>query len=172
MPRWTRFRAHRLSLVLALLFGTVGCDQATKAVARDALVGGQAFDYLGGLIRLQIAENPGAFLSLGGGLPSETRFWLFTVSVCALLLGLLAFALLARRVRRDTLLALTLIASGGLGNLVDRATKQSVTDFLIIGTPAFHTGVFNVADVAIVVGVLIMLAQSVFRPSSHAAKRG
>jgi signal peptidase II len=57
--------------------------------------------------------------------------------------------------------ATSLLVAGGLGNLVDRITRQgAVTDFLNIGVGQVRTGVFNVADLAIVLGVALLILSS------------
>ena len=56
---------------------------------------------------------------------------------------------------------LALIVAGGLGNLYDRVFEGgAVTDFLNVGVGPLRTGIFNVADVAIVAGVLLMMLSS------------
>ena len=134
-------------------------DQASKAVARQRLIGAPARELASGLLRIEYAENPGAFLSLGANLPSETRFVMFTVLVVALLIGLAAFVL---RMPDDTpmavVVAIALVIGGGLSNLIDRLVNDGrVVDFMQLGVGPLHTGVFNVADVAIMGGLALML---------------
>lgn len=134
-------------------------DQASKAVARQRLVGAPAREFVSGLLRIEYAENPGAFLSLGANLPDETRFVVFTVFVVALLIGLAVFAL---RMPDDTpmavVVAIALVIGGGLSNLIDRLVNDGrVVDFMQLGVGPLHTGVFNVADVAIMSGLALML---------------
>jgi signal peptidase II len=149
-----RFKIHRLCLVFSLLLTTIGCDQISKTLVRDSLPVIGSLSYLGDRVRLQYAENPGAFLNLGARLPETVRFWLFNVGVTALML-MLAFAVLRAKKPRN-LIALTLILGGGLGNLIDRFAFGHVTDFILLTTGAFHTGIFNVADMMISLGVLIL----------------
>ena len=122
-----------------------------------------------GLVRLEYTENPGAFLSLGAKLSDDARFWIFTVMVAALLIGLLVFAF---RMSPHTpfliILAIALIVGGGLSNLIDRLMNDGrVVDFMQLGIGPFRTGVFNVADVAIMGGLAVMLVV-VFRDSKTA----
>ena len=112
-----------------------------------------------GLLRLEYTENPGAFLSLGAKLSDDARFWIFTVMVSALLIGLLVFAF---RMSPNTpfliILAIALIVGGGLSNLIDRLLNDGrVVDFMQLGIGPLRTGVFNVADVAIMGGLAVML---------------
>ena len=71
----------QLPLVLLVLLCCVGCDQAVKALAKGALASSPPILLLDGAVRLQYTENPGAFLSLGEGLPAGVRFLLGVVLV-------------------------------------------------------------------------------------------
>jgi signal peptidase II len=158
---------RRLALVFALLVSTVGCDQATKALARESL-SVRRLSYLGDILRLQHSENPGAFLSLGADLQGPLRFWIFTVGVSAFVLAAFWIVVRKRNLDRWTTVALTLVIAGGVGNLIDRAVKGTVTDFMNVGIGALRTGIFNVADMAIVAGVGILMAQSLRESESQA----
>jgi signal peptidase II len=148
----------RYIVVALTLFCCVGCDQVSKSAARALLTTGPAKSFLAGSLRLQLVENPGSFLSLGASLPPPLRFTLFTAAVAALLMGLLAVALFARRLARRRVVALALVAGGGISNLIDRLIFDGrVTDFLNLGVGSFRTGIFNVADMAILAGALLMI---------------
>ena len=141
-------------LLLVLLIGTVGCDQATKHWARATLAERTARNYLGDVVTLEYAENAGAFLSLGAEWPPRVRFALFTVGAPLLLAG--AILALARHAASTSAIAgLVLFLGGGASNFVDRLTRGSVIDFLNVGIGPVRTGVFNVADLAIVAGVAL-----------------
>lgn len=145
----------RSGLLALALASCVGCDQAAKAIARGALEFSPPLALLGGALRLQYAENPGAFLSLGANLPAEARFLLGIVFVGATLAALLVFTFRSADLSLGQRTGLALILSGGLGNLIDRVVNHGhVIDFLIVKIGPLHTGIFNVADVAITAGVL------------------
>lgn len=151
-------RSYRLTLVSLVLAGTVGCDQATKQLAISQLRDEPVQTFLGGFLRLAFAENPGAFLSLGGALPRPVRFWLLTAGVGLLLLGALAYLVTSRRLGPLQSMAIALMAGGGLSNWFDRLVNDGrVVDFMIFGIGSLRTGVFNVADVALMVGAGLML---------------
>lgn len=153
----TRVAVRRLILILTILLSTVGCDQITKSLARHSLTESAPLHFLGGTIVLQHAENPGAFLSLGAGMHSGLRFLIFTALVT---IGLtLVFVFLVRKDKMPTITTVgwALLLGGGIGNLIDRVFKGSVTDFLNVGIGGLRTGIFNVADMAIVAAVLILL---------------
>ena len=143
----------RRIVLFALIVFTLLCDQATKVAARAHLRDFAPRDY--GVLSLVYAENSGAFLSLGSGLPSFARRVVFDGMV-TLGLGVALFFLLTGRVHgRGDDVALALIIAGGAGNLIDRLRFGGyVTDFLYLHAGRLHTGVFNVADMAITGGVL------------------
>jgi signal peptidase II len=151
-------RALSRSILVALvLVGCVGCDQISKAAARAYLPGSGVHSYLGDTLRLQFAQNPGAFLSLGESLPPAIRYGGFTIAVGALVAALLAWALLSRRLRWRERIAITAIGAGGLGNLIDRLRFDgAVTDFLNLGMGSLRTGIFNVADATLMLGVIAL----------------
>jgi signal peptidase II len=137
-----------------LFLGCVGCDQLTKGVVRANLVLGEGTSYLGDTVRLTHVENPGAFLSLGETLPHDVRSGIFIVAVGLVSLGALLAALFVRNLTRMQTMALALIASGGIGNWIDRLTHDGrVTDFLNVGVGSFRTGIFNVADMVLLAGI-------------------
>jgi signal peptidase II len=150
--------AKRLALILFVLVSCVGCDQTTKSFAQLYLAHAQVWSFLGDTVRLQIARNHGAFLGLGASLPEFWRLALFGVSVSALLLGLLIYALLAKHIPTAVLFAFALFFAGGFSNLTDRLLHGGyVVDFINIGVGPLRTGVFNVADLFISAGVLVLL---------------
>lgn len=149
-------RTIRLSILLLVLGCTAGCDQTSKHLARSGLDHFGSVTLPGGFVELQLAENPGSFLSLGDSLPKPLRQALFTVGTGVCLLGLFAY-LVCTRLGRYYFIGLTLIWAGGTSNLIDRITRQGlVTDFLFIRVGPLHTGVFNVADVMVMLGTAVL----------------
>jgi signal peptidase II len=149
-------KLSRLLLVSALLIGCVGCDQVSKQVVRDQLVLAESHSYLRDTLRLIHFENTGAFLGFGDSLPESARIAFFQGGVGLIVLGLLWAALFARDMSRWQVTALALLAAGGLGNLIDRVLYDGrVTDFLNIGVGSLRTGIFNIADVIAVIGMLV-----------------
>lgn len=111
--------------------------------------------------RLQYAENKGAFLSIGSSLPDKVRGLLFTFGIGAIVFGILGYLLFVPALPYATTIALSLVASGGLSNLIDRiAYGGYVIDFLNIGLGSLRTGIFNIADVAIMVGAISLIVRS------------
>ncbi|HEY4365506.1 MAG TPA: signal peptidase II [Bryobacteraceae bacterium] len=161
---------HRIALVALTLTACVGCDQQTKSLAGDYLRGRDSISYLGDTLRLDYAENPGAFLSLGAGMPGRWRTAAFTVGAGAGLAAILIYALLAGRAGVVQVLGLSLVCGGGVGNLIDRVAREGlVRDFLNVGVGPLRTGIFNLADVALMAGCLLLVVRElrVRRIGSH-----
>ena len=149
-----KFFARLLTtFVVSLLL--IGCDQISKNVASEYLVKGKVDSYLFDFFRVGYTENIGAFLGLGNALSEATRFWVF---VGIFLVGLLCYLIFGRKQSLYSVLALSFVFSGGLSNFYDRVMNNgAVIDFLNIGVGSMRTGVFNVADIAIMIGVFILL---------------
>jgi len=153
-------------LALALLLTTIGCDRITKQAARTKLMGAPNHSYFAGTVQLEYAENTGAFLNLGSQLPEWARTTLLRVGVA---LALAALVLIALKYQWSgfALAGASLMFAGGVSNLLDRILRGSVVDFMSIGVGPLRTGIFNVADVAIIVGgVLLIRACGEIFPSS------
>jgi signal peptidase II len=152
--------AKRIFLVLVVLIACVGCDQSTKLFAEARLPHTQPLSLLSDTVRLQTIHNPGAFLGLGDTAPKGWRIVTLRIGVAAFLLGLLAYTLFAPAGGASTVVALALVLSGGVGNLIDRfANDGYVVDFMNLGIGSLRTGIFNVADISITLGVLVLLVQ-------------
>ena len=159
--RWFR----RVVLLVAVL-GTIGCDRVTKHAATTTLAGTPGQFYLADTIWVGYAENTGGFLSLGASLPPVARTLVFSVGTGLMLLALVVLA--ARRTERGwSRLGLALFVAGGASNWIDRILRGSVVDFLSVGVGPVRTGVFNVADVAIMLGALLFVLAQLRGPREH-----
>jgi len=153
--------SQRLLWISVTVLACVGLDQFTKAIAKSSLHLADVDSLWGDTVRLQLAHNRGAFLGLGDSLPEAVRQPLLSIGVGALLIGLLVYALLAKAMDRFSVIALALIFAGGASNLGDRIAYDGyVLDFLNVGVGSLRTGIFNVADMAIMAGTFLLLADT------------
>jgi signal peptidase II len=121
-------------------------DQAAKAAVEAHLVPGQFEEVLGPL-DLTLSHNRGVAFGLAGGAGVKL------VLVTALALGAIGFFFSRNPQRPGMWLAVGLIAGGAIGNLADRIRADAVTDFIAVGSwPPF-----NLADVAITLGVVLLV---------------
>jgi signal peptidase II len=130
-------------VVCGLVFAA---DQAAKAAVEAHLVPGQ-YDEVLGPLELTLSHNRGVAFGLAGGAGVKL------VLVTALALGVIG-VLFSRNPQRPWMwVAVGLLAGGAIGNLADRIRAGAVTDFIAVGSwPPF-----NLADVAITLGVLLLV---------------
>ena len=147
---------RRLLLLCLLLTATAGCDRVTKHLALATLAGHPEQSFLGDTIRLEYHENPGAFLSFGATWRPETQKVVFQLANAVFLAGIAVVAL-GSTWSRPAACGLMLIFAGGVSNLIDRVTVGRVIDFLNVGIGPLRTGIFNVADVAIMAGIALLV---------------
>jgi signal peptidase II len=160
---------RRALAAIALAASTVGCDRLSKQVAIRELSGEPPRSYLGDTFRLDYVENRGAFLSLGASLPDRVRKPLLTGATGVLLLGIGVVLVRRRFASGLDNVGLSLVWAGGVSNLVDRIETGRVVDFMNVGLGPFRTGIFNVADVAIMLGIGLVLF-GVHAPSQRGAR--
>lgn len=162
-------RLKRTAAIVLILLACTGCDQATKTLAKEYVPRHAVLSFAYDTIRLQYVENRGAFLGVGAALPEPARALLFISGVAVVLMGILGYAALQATVP-TTIVGLALIAGGGIGNLIDRVAHDGgVIDFLNLGIGAVRTGIFNLADVAILIGAVLVVVQ-IKRRSRASAK--
>ena len=144
-------------LVLVLVLTLVGCDQATKSIAKQELRFSNPVRLFGGFVHFQYAENQGAFLNVGEKLSISVRKTI-SVSLSVVILAVfIALLLYADKIGFSKVVSFSLLLAGSIGNLIDRLFNQArVVDFLIVGTKTIHTGILNVADLLITTGIITL----------------
>ena len=145
--------------LLALV--VLAADQATKALVRARLVEGEAWPSRDAWLAISHVENSGAAFGMFQGAGP----FLLAATVVGVAAGL-AFLLVTPAIDRLYLGALSLILGGASGNLIDRLAKGTVTDFI----DPTHYPAFNLADSAIVCGVLAVIAHSLFSGAREPAR--
>ncbi len=165
-----RKTCEKLGLVALVLSASVGCDQTTKRIAEQSLNGGNSHSFFYDTVRLHYIQNSGAFLSLGSHFDDVTKLFLFILLPIMFLMGASLYIVLKHHLSHTHILLSALIIGGGLGNLIDRIFLDGlVTDFLNIGIGSLRTGIFNIADVAIMFGAFGLLWLE-FRKNSSSSK--
>jgi len=160
-------RKRHLLIALAVLL----LDRLTKWLVIHNIALDDSISIIPGLFRLTHLENPGAAFSLFAESSSPFKsVLLVAISVAALVV--VALLLWMRRSDSNaTTVALSLILGGALGNLWDRLSDGKVTDFLDFYVGVHHWPPFNVADSAIVVGALLLMAR-MMRKEKHTQASG
>ena len=158
------FRTSRRLALILIVLATIGCDRITKHAAMTMLAG-QDHSYLADTVRLAYVENSGGFLSLGANWPPVVRTMFFTIATGFILL-IVGMVAIRRRLDGWSALGLALFLAGAASNWIDRIDRGRVVDFLNVGVGPVRTGVFNVADVAIMLGAAIVVLAE-FRKGRH-----
>ena len=147
----------RILLVTALVTLNIGVDQYSKIILREKVEYYSYKELLGKFLTMTKVENKGAFLSLGSELgPVVKDILLLYLPAAALLAGLI-YLLASKKMKFWTLFALSFIVGGGIANIYDRMVYGSVTDFFQMNFGFARTGIFNLADVSIMIGFGILV---------------
>ena len=140
---------------------TAGSDQVSKLAARSFLTPGHPIKFFNGILEFTISHNVGAFLSLGSRLSAPLRYGLFSIGGCLIILVGLYYLVTRPQLPNRLVIALSFLLGGAIGNQIDRfAFNGSVTDFLFLSVGPVHTGVFNLADMAVMFGAIYFLLES------------
>jgi signal peptidase II len=146
-------------------FGIYMMDQASKAWAVRALRFTETKTLISGLLALEYAENPGiAFGQLQEG--GSFGRWFFVALAAAASISVLVYFFRTPRSDDRVLGACALLLAGIIGNLTDRVRLGYVIDFILLHLGSYHWPTFNVADMSICAGALL-LAYDLFFTSSQ-----
>ena len=147
---------------LLLAFAVFALDRITKWVVAQKIALHENISVIPGFFRLTHVQNRGAAFGLFSESPSEYKVAVLVLfSLVALVV---VSALLWKNSHRLTTtgVGLALILGGALGNLCDRVVTGHVVDFLLFYLGSYQWPAFNVADTAIVVGAVLLVAEILF----------
>ncbi|MBI4208827.1 MAG: signal peptidase II [Deltaproteobacteria bacterium] len=132
-------------------------DQITKILVEKGMRLGEISVAIDGILNLAYVRNAGAAFGLFSSIPSSIRSPLF-VTISLIAIGIIFFIL--RKIPSQKIMlpvGLTSILGGAIGNLLDRIRLGYVIDFIDVHWKHIHWPAFNVADIAITVGVALIL---------------
>lgn len=156
-------------MALTIAAVVLALDQATKAWVLQNLPGAPPLTVIPGFFDLTFSRNTGGVFGFLAGAPSIGRRAFF-VGATAIALGVIVVFL--RRWGHESRLltvALSLVAGGAIGNLVDRLRFGSVVDFIDWYWKSHHWYTFNIADSAISTGAVLLIVQTLIPESSKSA---
>lgn len=149
-------KAFRIVLIAVIILANVGCDQISKNIVRENVRYYERIPVVDHVLMLTKVENSGAFLGFGQNFHPIIKKIIFTI-LPALVIGVATAFLFARySLNFYSILGFGFMIGGGIGNVYDRIKYESVTDFLHIDLGFVSTGIFNMADVSIMVGLGLM----------------
>ncbi|MDN5211087.1 signal peptidase II [Fulvivirgaceae bacterium BMA12] len=152
----------RIILITFVIMINVGCDQISKNLVRDRLHYYQKISLVKDYFTLTKVENTGAFLGLGSNFPPLIKKVIFSILPAAVLVIALFVLLSKLNLGFYAIFGLCFMIGGGVGNVIDRIRYESVTDFLHIDLGIVSTGIFNLADVSIMLGLALLTIQHFF----------
>lgn len=144
---------------MGILGSTFGCDQITKNIVRQNVSYHEQIVLIDNHLTLTKTENGGAFLGFGDTLPEPLKLFLLTILPIGLMGLSLLFLVKKNNLSNLIILGACFMIGGGIGNIYDRIVYGSVTDFLHIDFGLFKTGIFNMADVSIMIGAFLILLE-------------
>lgn len=157
----------RTLLILVLVILNIGLDQFSKFKVRERVVPGSRTELIGKQLQLMNVENSGAFLSMGSD-SNPTVKLIFLLIIPVIVLGIVLYYVLTdKTLDSKSIIGFSCVAGGGIANVYDRFLYGSVTDFLYMDFGGvFKTGVFNIADMSVTTGMVLLLTASfINRPS-------
>ena len=152
---------RRFLLELSLIAGIVALDQLTKLLVRTEIALHDSLAVIPGLLNLVHVRNTGAAFGFLNGVDFPYKPAVVALVAAAALTGIALYAARMSSHERLARIGLALILGGAAGNLIDRLALGSVVDFVDVVLGGWHFWAFNVADSAITLGVVAMLADMI-----------
>lgn len=137
-------------------------DQASKRVVWETFKYQGGTDVIDGVLRITLSKNKGAVF----GILSNVKNLLLVVTIISIGV-LIYFAYRMRFAPAHKRIYLGLILGGAFGNLIDRLAAGEVLDFIDMGIGAYRWPTYNVADIAVTIGAVLLIAGYMLNPDSH-----
>ncbi|WP_411766671.1 signal peptidase II [Winogradskyella sp. A3E31] len=153
-------KLSRTAFILLLITFNIAADQISKWIVRANMTYGRQgeMDVIGDYFQLIWVENKGAFLGMGSDMNATLKL-IFLLILPTLVLGYVVYYIFkTKSLDRLSLIAFCCIIGGGIANVFDRIVYGKVTDFMYIElTDVLKTGIFNIADVSVTTGMIILI---------------
>ncbi len=144
----------KVGLILGILVSVLSLDIVTKYLVQRNLLVYEQRDIIGEYLRLTYIHNTGAAFGISLGPYSREIFLVLSLVALVALAMMYYYTPLQDRMR---LASIALICAGAIGNLIDRVrSERGVVDFLDVGVGSVRWPVFNVADMAVTAGAVIL----------------
>jgi signal peptidase II len=153
---------RNIFIVLLIVFN-IAIDQISKVWVRANFDYGETKSLISEKFIMQYVENQGAFLGMGSDMHPTLKLILLLILPTIVLGYVIYYIIKNKELDRMSLIAFCCIVGGGIANVFDRITRGEVTDFFFINLGGvFKTGIFNVADVSVTTGMLMLLFSGLF----------
>lgn len=159
-------KKERNILITIIVLLSIVSDQISKVWARNNLESYIEKNIFGDVFSLIKVENTGAFLGMGSELPETLRILLLIVLPVIVLISITIYTYIDKSLNKISIIGFSFIIGGGIANIFDRIIFGSVTDFLYLNFGGvFKTGIFNIADLWVTTGMILILISSFKKPS-------
>ena len=136
-------------------------DQLSKILIRNNVDQYSEVKLIGEYFILTNVENSGAFLGMGSDFSPFIKTIFLLILPVIVLICIIVYVYRDKQIDKISLIGFCLIIGGGMGNIFDRIIYGSVTDFLFIDLGGiFKTGIFNIADLSVTTGMILILLMS------------
>lgn len=157
--------------ILSTIVITIALDQISKVWVRANIAKGSISDIISNYFTLHHVENEGAFLGMGSELNDTLRIILLLILPIVVLGFVLRYIFKDKTLDNLSLFAFSSIIGGGIANVFDRIVFGKVTDFWHIDLGGvFRTGIFNIADLAVTTGMIMLIIVSFKKKKSAEEK--
>ncbi|WP_179335648.1 signal peptidase II [Winogradskyella costae] len=156
---------NRTLFIIILIAFNIAIDQISKVIVRTTMIrGGKGqINVIQDYFQLIWVENKGAFLGMGSDMNPTLRLIFLLILPTLVLAYVIYYIIKTKELDRMSLIAFCCIAGGGIANVFDRIVFGQVTDFFYINLGGvFKTGIFNVADMSVTIGMVILLLSGIF----------
>ena len=154
-------KRKRNLLITTIVFLSIALDQISKIWVRNNFDSYIENSIIGDVFTLIKVENTGAFLGMGSELSETLRILLLIVLPIIVLISITIYTYIEKTLDKISIIGFSLIIGGGIGNIFDRIVYGSVTDFLYLDFGGiFKTGIFNIADLSVTTGMILILISS------------
>ena len=151
--------SRNLSIVLIIIANIVA-DQISKIYVRNSMTEGirGKINVIGDYFQLIWVENTGAFLGMGSDMNPTLKLIFLLILPTLVLAYVIYYIIKTKELDRLSVIAFSCIVGGGIANVFDRIVLGSVTDFFFIDLGGvFKTGIFNVADMSVTLGMIVLI---------------
>ena len=149
-------RIQRTVLISIIVILNFSIDQITKSIVRKNVDNTETIPIIKDIVILNKAENTGAAYGIGSNFPSDLKTIYFQILPIIFLVFLLRMIIVDSDITKRTAIGIAFAIGGGVGNILDRVFYGTVTDFVILKIGSFETGIFNLADVSIIAGIILV----------------
>lgn len=155
--RKINIKNKKILFIVFIILISICIDQIVKQVIIKNILN-SSIEIINGVLNFTYVENTGGAYGIG-----SNNILMFII-INVIIIGILMKFVISKRdeINNALLIAISLIIAGGIGNLIDRIFRGYVIDFIDIN-PVFKYPVFNIADIFVVTGCIVIAIDLIYR---------